>query len=667
MRYVIALSFIFLHLISVARDQSQKIIDSLWQDLASVKHDTTKINLLNEIAFTYAGVDLKQAQMYAKQALILSEKTKWSKGIAVSARYLGAMYTEAGERKTAEPYLLQSLKESRAVHDFEGQVLSLYNLGNIYQHEGDYVKAAEYYFEGIRLSTEHGFEGNIALGNYYAAILFAAQGDYNKTTQYANKALSVARKLKDHYYTGTILEIIGYNYVKQQNYPRAIAAFEDAIKSYDTANYTTGKAKILSSMVACYPENPAIQLHYINLSDKAWASVGAENTLYALSNIANKGAAYYKMWKQPALIPDTLNLSRAQLAMLSDQYLKKGIDLLEKNNYREPLIDLYKSYSELLKDRGYYKEALVYYTKFSTLKDSVYSQENKNKLAYVESQGAIEARDKQIKINTLALSNARRTRIALISGSILLFVIGGLLFYQNQARRKTNTTLLMLNSELDEANKVKTKFFGILSHDLRSPLANLINFLHLQKEAPELLDKERVTQHQKQLTESAENLLETMETMLLWSKSQMEHFTPQKKRVDVADLFDYIRKQIPQTSNIRLSFFNPKKLSVSTDEDYLKTIMYNLTANAVKALMNTKDPSIEWKAAQNGSRVVLTITDNGPGVHKEQLDALYNEHAVVGARHGLGLHLIRDLAKAIQCRIQFEPDAGAGARFTLLV
>ena len=50
---------------------------------------------------------------------------------------------------------------------------------------------------------------------------------------------------------------------------------------------------------------------------------------------------------------------------------------------------------------------------------------------------------------------------------------------------------MVLNNQLDEANKVKAKFFGILSHDLRSPVANLIHFLHLQKNDPDLLGKEQ--------------------------------------------------------------------------------------------------------------------------------------------------------------------------------
>jgi C4-dicarboxylate-specific signal transduction histidine kinase len=158
--------------------------------------------------------------------------------------------------------------------------------------------------------------------------------------------------------------------------------------------------------------------------------------------------------------------------------------------------------------------------------------------------------------------------------------------------------------------------------------------------------------------------LETMEAMLLWSKSQMEHFAPQKKIILVQSLFEFLQKQFSVSG---ISFQDPGQLMVSSDEDYLKTIMYNLTANAVKALANTENPQIAWKARQNGNQVELSITDNGPGVHEEQLDALYNENAVVGTRHGLGLHLIRDLAKAINCRVLHQPGFEKGSVFQIIM
>ena len=88
-----------------------------------------------------------------------------------------------------------------------------------------------------------------------------------------------------------------------------------------------------------------------------------------------------------------------------------------------------------------------------------------------------------------------------------------------------------MNQELDEANKIKARFFSILNHDLRSPVSNLIHFLHLQKENPELIDEATALRMQTKVITGAENLLSSMEDILLWSKGQMENFKPHFKEI----------------------------------------------------------------------------------------------------------------------------------------
>ncbi|WP_291035054.1 hypothetical protein [Dyadobacter sp. 50-39] len=62
---------------------------------------------------------------------------------------------------------------------------------------------------------------------------------------------------------------------------------------------------------------------------------------------------------------------------------------------------------------------------------------------------------------------------------------------QSRIRQRSNVTLLRLNQELGEANQVKSRFFAILSHDLHSPIANLISFLNLRRDNPDLLSPDK--------------------------------------------------------------------------------------------------------------------------------------------------------------------------------
>ena len=157
-----------------------------------------------------------------------------------------------------------------------------------------------------------------------------------------------------------------------------------------------------------------------------------------------------------------------------------------------------------------------------------------------------------------------------------------------------------------------------------------------------------------------------MEDILLWSKGQMVAFRPQLKRLTVSQIFTELQLLYPGNGRLRILFRDPQALQLETDEDYLKTILRNLTSNAIKAVHGRPDGLIEWQAWREDHHVCLAVTDNGPGISASQRQALFNEEADIGTRHGLGLPLIRDLTAAVHCEIRVDAPAGGGTMFTLL-
>ena len=125
-----------------------------------------------------------------------------------------------------------------------------------------------------------------------------------------------------------------------------------------------------------------------------------------------------------------------------------------------------------------------------------------------------------------------------------LAIIGGLLYFQNRIRRKTNKKLQVLNTNLDQANKTKTQLLNILNHDLRSPVNSFIHYIQFQNESPETLDQETKSRIEKATLSSAKNLLNSMEDILTWTKDQMANFEPQLKNVAVDTLFNDTKKHL---------------------------------------------------------------------------------------------------------------------------
>ena len=127
-----------------------------------------------------------------------------------------------------------------------------------------------------------------------------------------------------------------------------------------------------------------------------------------------------------------------------------------------------------------------------------------------------------------------------------------------------------------------------------------------------------------------------------------------------------MQKFFSNSTKVDISFQNISSLQVVTDEDYLKTIMQNLTNNAIKVLKNTPNAKINWQARRENEQIVLAITDNGSGISDQQLNALYSDETSIGSKTGLGLHLIRDLAKAIACKIAVKSTPNLGSEFQLI-
>ena len=145
----------------------------------------------------------------------------------------------------------------------------------------------------------------------------------------------------------------------------------------------------------------------------------------------------------------------------------------------------------------------------------------------------------------------------------------------------------------------------------------------------------------------------------------MENFKPQPRNIAVSSIFTDLEKHFSSVENVRIIFENPDDVRIFTDEHYLKTILRNLTGNAIKALEKTPNATVVINACQSEEKIKISVADNGPGGTMEKFRALYDENEVVGIKTGLGLHLIRDLAKAIDCRISVDTQQQSGTVFTL--
>ena len=620
MKVKAALIFCLFCLMTTA--QNIAVIDSLLNELPVAKDDTVRARIYIRLHDKTFHDNPEKALEFARKGLKIVTKMNWYKGLSIFYNDMGNNFLDQGKHKEALEHYLKSLAYSREIPSLRAN--TLHNTSIVYYKEENIPLAIKYNNEAYVLAKKENFTSTIADCYNTFGLIYAWQKNSAKAKAYFLKSLALFKQEGNLVQQAVVLTHLG-----------------DI-----SENLGVKRAFYMQSKAIWDVENPSYLLAVSNV-------LGLVETNIAVAKDNNL--------LQKLAIPKT----KAQVLIETESYLKETIRYSKQSNVQQNLMFAYGKMSELKELQGDYKSALEYINLNYEIYTSIFSQENKNKIASLESKEKLAKKDKEIALKKLTLQQNEKQKWYLISGILLLGIIGSLLFFQSKNRKKTNQKLQLLNSELDNANKAKTRFFSILNHDLRSPVSNLIDFLHLQKDSPDLLDEATKNRISNTTLSSAENLLKSMEDMLLWSKSQMENFKPQPKLISIQSLFDDTKRHFSSEEKVLINFENSSNIQTNTDEDYLKTILRNLTGNAIKALEKVEKPNIIWKAWQENNHTYLSITDNGFGGTQDQFKALYDDKEVVGIKTGLGLHLIRDLAKAIDCEISVDSKINEGTTFTL--
>lgn len=600
----------------------------------------------------------------------------------------------------AIPYFEKSLEFAKQGNHLKDETLALMRLNYLYYSTKQFSKRDSLikYVKTVVDTTKNIYTQGIlngTLGEYYLD-----NSDVENFIGYKLKAIEYRKKFPK---TDVMNEVnIGISYSQIGQAYNKMKQFQKGIEYFDYAKpYLLKSNNSLAFLYIDYIKSytglnkiDSIQTY----SHKIEKLVTVTDSLHICVSLANKNLAEYYLTNKNRKLAEKYirkalffaNKSNDTEALMESQ-ITDGKILYENKNY-EDAIKILSNAEEISKDfdanshittlsllaQSYaktqnYKKAFEYQQLFSKANAKVLNEKSLQTLANAEFK--YQNKNKQERINLLSAENRlknfeistnKKNLIYVTIGLLLVVIFSILLLRQSIQRKKLNNKLQKLNQELELANKTKTRFFSILNHDLRAPVANLVNFLQLQSENPDLLDEETAKHMHNKTIIGAENLLNSMEDILQWSKSQMENFKPQPKKVLVSKIFDDIKSHFSSFEKIELLFENQDNIVSVTDENYLKTIIRNLTANAIKATENIENPKTIPKAWQENNQSLISTTDNGKGADLEQFKALYDETEVTGIKLGLGLHLIRDMAKAISCSVSLDKKIQNGTSLVLI-
>ena len=218
-----------------------------------------------------------------------------------------------------------------------------------------------------------------------------------------------------------------------------------------------------------------------------------------------------------------------------------------------------------------------------------------------------------------------------------------------------------------ESERLRNSLLSALSHDLRTPLAALVGLaesLALTKPAlsgPQLESAQAIADEARRMTALVNNLLDMARIQSGEVKLRRE-WQPFEEVVGSA-----LKAARTALTRHRVGTdLDPGLPLVEFDATLIERVLYNLLENAGK--YTPDDSSIRLGAAVSGTDLLVTVSDNGPGLPKGQEESIFEkftrgtrESATPGV--GLGLAISRAIVDAHHGRIWAENQPGGGARF----
>ena len=243
--------------------------------------------------------------------------------------------------------------------------------------------------------------------------------------------------------------------------------------------------------------------------------------------------------------------------------------------------------------------------------------------------------------------------------------IGGIVMERKQAELASQEA----KEFAEAANRSKSEFLSRMSHELRTPLNAILGFA-------QLLELGATTPHQQEQIEhiliGGRHLLDLINEILDLALIESGRLAISTEPVDLSALVaNVLGLTSPLAAAVGVTLTSDQAcgegLYVRADEQRLKQVLLNLVSNAIK--YNRKDGAVGLHWERKDERVVIRVTDTGPGLTPEQQARLFQPFERLDAENsdiegtGLGLTVCRSLVGTMGGSVGVESSVGEGSSF----
>ncbi len=584
-----------------------------------------QIDIILQQSFDANISNPRKSLRLAKKAKRVSTRLKYSKGVIDADLIIGALFFDREDYKGALEIYKEALEISQLKFKKDTTLkIKILNLtGNAYKANRNYSEAQKLYESALEINIHNQNEAEITNSYINLSNLYYQSGDSKKSQDYlikASKLIESTRSKKN----ADPLGKLGNAYDKRGEFAKALDYFEQSLQIYKDQNDYSGIATTLVSIG---------YIHY-NLKD------------------FNK----------------------------ADRYFHEALSIGKEKNIKIAILESYQGLSHISSQSQDYKKAYELYKKYINIKDSILEEDKQEEITKMKSKLQIEINKKEIDLlkqekenQKLEYNNNKIIARSSFWGLFLTILLLGVLIYLYIDKRKSNLKLETTRLELENLNATKNKFFSIIAHDLKSPIASLSGFLQILIAFPTSIKPEEIKSFAIKIDQSVNSLKEMMTNVLKWSQSQMDNI-----QLNIEDLSPYtlaenvvnIYKSQSDDKEILLIQNGDSNLTCKADKDMLEFIIHNLIHNAIK--FTKRKGKVEINIYEKNDKVFVSVSDSGVGINEEIQNKIFNLTNLNHSRGtenemgtGLGLILCKEFAEKMKAQFSFISKVNEGSKFTI--
>jgi tetratricopeptide (TPR) repeat protein len=447
MKNLLYLLFLFL-LPQLTFAQTKSLIKALKEQATDEKtEEVNRIAALNQLTTIYYDKNIKRAKTYCNDALKLAQKDSSSVGMCHVYNNQAMLSFGSGEYEFAISQTIQAIKIANNINRQALLATSYARLSLIYAIKGYSYKAIKYNIRAIEIGEKIGNEQSMARGNYLIGKAFLNLDNVPKASFYFSKSIAYFGKQSDKALLALVKMHIGQIYIDKDQFEAAYASIQvglelskkqSNLRGLAYGNYSLGKLYLKQQL---YDESTASFKTALAACRKLEDRIGEALSLQGLSKV--------KM-EQGHFKDAILNLNQA-------------LSIAKKARAKVPAQWFYRDLSDAYVRMGDYQSAMPYYRKYNTLKDSILSKDKNRDIAEIETKYQAErlARENEELLDTAKIfritidssyalleiqkfKNSQNSYVivGLISGLLLMVIIGLLVFRQDKLKTQIRETEL---------------------------------------------------------------------------------------------------------------------------------------------------------------------------------------------------------------------------------